>query len=235
MSTIGKLKLFLYSVLIVGILSACSQSSKPNPTTVPPPSQFKLSELSYSNVYGQVIRVSCVGCHGTSAGINLETYASTKTHLQRIYQSVFVTHRMPKPPSTPLTDNQLGLLNAWIQAGAPESPSGDKSPPIPPLEPTFASIKYHIIESKCLFCHAPGKPVARIPLVTKEEILDSPLELALPGNPDESGLILAITHDDPRKIMPPPRDDQGNSTGFSKLSDAEIQTIYDWINNGAKD
>lgn len=235
MNMIGKLKLILHTGLLTGILSACNQSAETNPAPVPPPSQFKLSELSYSNVYGQVIRLSCVGCHGTSAGINLETYASAKTHLQKIYQSVFVTHRMPKAPSTPLTDYQLGLLDAWIQAGAPESPSGNNSPTIPPLEPTFASIKFHIIESKCLFCHAPGKSVARIPLVTKEEILDSPLELALPGNPDESGLILAITHDDPRKIMPPPKDDHGNSTGFSKLSDVEIQTIYEWINNGAKD
>lgn len=217
-------------------MSACSYSVQKNPAPeVPSPSQYKLSELTYSNVYDKVIRASCVGCHGNGGGISLETYALTKSHVQQIYQSVFVDRRMPKAPSAPLAADQLGLLNAWIKAGAPESASGEEPIPVPPLGPTFDSIKYHILEAKCLLCHAPGKPVARIPLVTKEDILNSPLELAIPGNPDESGLILAIMSDDPQKIMPPPTDHNGNSTGFTKLTDAEIQAIYDWIQNGAKD
>jgi mono/diheme cytochrome c family protein len=227
---------FFYLVVFAGGLSACDYSIEKNPgLDMPPPSQFKVSELNYSNVYGKVIRANCVGCHGSGGGISLESYELTKSHLKKIFQSVFVDRRMPKAPGPSLSANQLGLLNAWIQAGAPESAVDEDPTPVPPMGPTFEAIRYHIFETKCLLCHSPGKPAARISLVTKEDILESPLELAIPGNADESGLFLAVISENVRKIMPPPKDEHGNPTGLTKLSDAEIQAIYDWIQNGATD
>lgn len=225
---------FFYLAAFVGALSACNYSLNKNPTLdTSSPKTFKMSELTYSNVYDKVFRASCVGCHGDAGGVRLESYEQIRSQLQRVYQSVIVERRMPKAPSPPLSASQLGLLNAWIQAGAPESTPGEDASPVPPLEPTFESIKYHILDVKCLLCHSPGKPVARIPLVTKNDILNSPLELAIPGNAEESGLYLAIIAEDVRKIMPPPKDDHGNPTGFNKLSEAEVQAVFDWIQNGA--
>lgn len=223
-------------LILVIFLSGCSYSiQKQSQPEVPPVSQYKPSELSFGSVYSRVFRASCVSCHGTSGNINLESYQATKPHLSKIYQSTIVERKMPKSPNAPLTADQLGLLNAWILAGAPESSGPDEPPPLPSLEPTFASLKTHIFETKCIACHAPGKPAARIPLVTKEDFLNSPLDIVIPGNAEESGIILAVTGQLPNKLMPPQKDDLGQPTGFSRLSDEEIDLISEWINRGAKD
>lgn len=226
---------FAVLLLIFGLVLGCNRyTRKQQDNPVMPPSSFKASELNFSSVYSQVLRPSCIGCHGSSGGISVESYASVKANLSKIYDSVIVQRSMPKAPTTSLTDQQLGLLNAWIVAGAPEN-SEEGEAPIPALEPTFASIKTHILEVKCLSCHAPGKPVARIPLVTKEDLLNSPLDIVVPGNAEESGIILAVTNPDPKKKMPPAKDAQGNETGYAPLSDAEVGIISLWINKGAKD
>jgi len=221
-------------LILAILLSGCSYSiQKTVQPEVPPSSQYKTSELTYGSVYTRVFRASCVGCHGTSGNVNLESYAAARSHLTKIYQSTILERKMPKAPTAPLTADQLGLLNAWIQAGAPESSPGEEPPP--PLEPTFESIRTHILEPKCLMCHAPGKPVARIPLVTRENLLNSPLDIVVPGNAEESGIILAVTSERPDKLMPPPKDENGQPTGFSKLSNEEIRILSEWINRGAQD
>lgn len=222
-------------LLIFGLVVGCNRyTRKQQNSPIMPPSNFKASELNFSSVYRQVLRPSCIGCHGSSGGVSLESYGSVKANISKIYDSVIVQRNMPKLPTASLTDWQLGLLNAWIGAGAPED-SGTGEAPIPPLEPNFASIKTHILEVKCLSCHASGKPVARILLVTKEDLLNSPLDIVVPGNPEESGIILAVTNQDPQKKMPPVKDEQGNETGYAPLSDEEVGIISLWINNGAKD
>ncbi len=75
--------------------------------------------------------------------------------------------------------------------------------------------------------------MARIPLVTKEDLLNSPLELVIPGNVEESGLMIAITRVD-QKRMPPIKDEHGNPTGYSALPDLEIEAIKKWILDGAQ-
>ena len=62
----------------------------------------------------------------------------------------------------------------------------------------------------------------------KDSLMNSPLELVLPGNADESGLVLSVERSD-KKRMPPAED------GYSALKDAEKTAIRLWITNGAKD
>ena len=140
---------------------------------------------------------------------------------------------MPKLPTPALSADQMGLLNAWILAGAPESSGPGGTLPLPPLLPNFLSIKTHILEPRCLSCHSPGNSVARIPLVTREDLLNSPLELVIPGNAEESGLILAVRNEDPNKVMPPEKTPSGQPTGFSRLKEEEIRIIEEWIQRGA--
>lgn len=224
--------LLLTSLMLLG----CSYSIDKNPApTIPSPSNYQPSQLTFSSISSQVLRPSCIACHGNSGGISLENYDSVKLNLAKIQTAVFTARSMPKSPTAELTTYQLGLLNAWLLAGAPENAPGEPTEPPPnPLEPTFDSIKLNILVPKCLQCHSPGKPVARIPLVTKEDILNSPLDLAIPGNASESGLYLAITNEDQKKLMPPLKDSSGNSTGFTKLSEPEIQAIFEWIQRGAQ-
>lgn len=227
MNRFGQVLIVLCSVLQV----SCGTYHETYGTDMPDRSQFKQSELGFATIYNRVLRPSCVGCHGDGGGINLETYANVKLHLGAVKASVFFTKRMPKSPGVPLSASQLGLLSAWIDEGAPEFAPDDDPLPLP-MAPNFESIRQNVLVPKCLVCHSPGKPVARIPLVTREDLLNSPLELVIPGNPDESGLMISLTRTD-AKMMPPPKDAAGNSTGFTRLSDPEIDAIRLWIVEGA--
>lgn len=83
---------------------------------------------------------------------------------------------------------------------------------------------------KCVSCHAPGELGEKVPLLTRDDLVNSPLELAIPGNAAESGLVIAITRpDSDEKRMPPPK------TGAARLKEEEIAAIRTWIDNGAKD
>jgi len=225
------LRFFLFLLLLVAQV-ACSPEHRTS-ATFPDKSSYKLSELGFSTIQNRVLRPSCTGCHGTGGGVNLETYENVKRNLPAIQRSVFVTQRMPKAPVPALTPSQLGVLNAWVEAGAPEA-APEEEPALPPLSAEFESLRVNILIPKCQSCHAPGKAVARIPLINKEDLLDSPLELVIPGNAEESGLMIAITRVDLKKLMPPPLDAQGNPTGYERLSDAEIEAVRAWIEEGAK-
>lgn len=191
--------------------------------------ELLVQTVSFNDVMNKVFRPKCIGCHGTSGGVSLETLTDARAHLREIWQSTIVERRMPKSPYPPLDDSERRLLRAWIRAGGPDRPAnGGPSTPPEPLEPRFASIRRHILEPKCLSCHGPGGEAARIPLASVEDLIDSPLEIVIPGNPDESGLILVVT-EGARKFMPPPE------SGMAPLKPEEIDVLRTWITNGAKD
>jgi uncharacterized membrane protein len=216
-------------------LTACNFTrEKVLPEPIPAKENYNQTELTFSNVYAKVFRTNCLSCHGDSGEVNLETYENVKTNLKLIFKATIVNRKMPKPPVRLLTPDQLGLLNAWIQAGAPEGATEPVQPTLP-LQATFASIRTNIFETKCFMCHAVGQSAERVPLDSREALLTSPLELVIPGQSAESGLVLAIMNDRPDKVMPPILNTNGEETGFSRLSTAEIQIIRDWIDRGAND
>ncbi len=196
------------------------------------PSAELISRVSFNDIYTRVLQPKCISCHGISGGVNLENYASARTFLSRIYRSTVVERRMPLAPIPALNREELEIVAAWVEAGGPEFPlNGAPTEPLPPppvLEPTFASIKEVIVDRKCLQCHSAGGKAERIPLTKLSDFLDSPLEIVLPGNADESGLVLVLL-EDARKRMPPPE------TGMAPVSAQEIEVIKEWISNGATD
>lgn len=191
------------------------------------PSAELISRVSFNDVYTRVLQPKCISCHGISGGINLETYANAKTFLPRIHWSTVIERRMPMAPVPALNREELELVAAWVEAGGPEFPLNgvptEPVSPLPVLEPTFASIKELIVDRKCLQCHSSGGKAERIPLTKLDDFLDSPLEIVLPGNADESGLVLVLL-EGARKKMPPPE------TGMAPLSSQEIEVIKEWIN-----
>ncbi len=189
------------------------------------------AQLSFRDVYQGVIEPKCVKCHGTSGGVNLQNYENVLLNIRAVESSTLVRKTMPKNDS--LSSYQLQILAAWIDNGGPLNGIGDgkdptPSPPPKPraLEPTFNSIKASILAVRCLTCHSNNGEAKHIPLATREDLVDSPRELVLPNNPDESGLILSIERSD-RKRMPPPETGAG-------LSETEISTIRKWIEEGAQ-
>lgn len=82
-----------------------------------------------------------------------------------------------------------------------------------------------ILSDKCFFCHGPDPSNREADLRFDDE--DAAKEYAIvPGEPDESELMVRITSDDPESRMPPPQ---------SKLvlTPGEIKTLQRWINEGA--
>ena len=96
-----------------------------------------------------------------------------------------------------------------------------------PLEATFNSIHEQILLPKCVGCHSPGQAAKRVPLNTREDLINSPRDLVIPGNPAESGLFLAVTRTD-QKRMPPA------TVSIEPLLKKEVEVIRQWILEGAQ-
>lgn len=219
-------------VLLVSCLAlSCAPIHERGARPYPDKSHYKAEELGFNTVKNRVLRPSCIGCHGDGGGVNLESYEKVRANLEGIRKTALLNQSMPKRPVPPLSSYQMGLLNAWLEAGAPLSAPEDEPSP-PPLLPTYESIRANVLVPKCLICHSPGKAVARVPLVTIDDLLDSPLEIVIPGKPDESGLVISITRDDD-KIMPPLKGTDGKPSGAVRLSSEEIAAIKEWITKGA--
>jgi mono/diheme cytochrome c family protein len=228
-------KLRNIALLCLGAMSlaSCSYDVQKVPSSDAKLSAELLAKVSYQKVKVEVFDRSCVSCHGNSGNVNLESYDSAVLVLDKIKASAILERRMPKSPNPPLDQDQLNTLAAWIQVGGRKLPAdGSNEPPPPPTQMTanFSSIQTHILQQKCIRCHAVDgvDPKAKeTPLTTYEEILNSPKEIVLPGNPAESGLILVFQ---PNALKPmPPLD-----SGISPLKSEEIKIIEDWILSGAK-
>lgn len=90
----------------------------PNPGGPTQPPVPSAPELTFASVYERVLQPSCVGCHGTRGGVNLETYDNVLDHKKDIVDAV-ESGFMPPRSRTPLSAEQKQHLLAWIQAGAP--------------------------------------------------------------------------------------------------------------------
>ncbi len=100
-------------------------------------------------------------------------------------------------------------------------------------EPTDEQIRHFetavrpVLVEHCLKCHGPEKQWGTLRLDSRSALLrggDSGAAI-VPGQPDQSRLILAIRHvNDDLKMPPPPKD---------KLSDRQIADMTLWIKNGA--
>jgi uncharacterized membrane protein len=226
-------------VVLLSVLSACNYSRVKgggdvgasafpalNPTE-------KASMMSFAFINEKIIQPKCISCHGagTPTGVDLEGYDKVFNAQHEVHRTVFVDHTMPKRGQ--LTDEEQRLLWHWLNMGCPkEAKSGDANTPTPPvpvskLIATFDSINKHIIQPKCVSCHSAGQDASRI-LLDKQSLLNSPLELVIPGDADMSGLVIAVERKDERR-MPLATE------GYGPLSDEEKKVIRDWVSNGAKD
>ena len=189
------------------------------------PTAEAISRVSYGDV-ARIFQTRCTMCHGRGSSINLESLDGAKGAIGRIYQSTLVTRRMPKSPQPPLSRAELMTIYAWVEAGGPDRPLGGGSgtilPPLPPLVPTFDSIKASILDRKCISCHRVGGSVPRMPLVTIKDLINSPDEIVIVGDPDQSGLVISLLPG-ARKFMPP------KDSGFAPVSPEEIDVIRKWI------
>ncbi len=223
-------KIVIPFLMIALTLSSCNYRmdkglslSEPTKFSLP---EEKISQLSYGLVNQKIFFSKCISCHGNAGGINLETYSEVVKNIDLIKKAVFDEKTMPKKSS--LTQEELSYLWNWIKIGAPEEAQDGSGEPKPdPIRATYDSINKHVFQSSCKDCHNPSGSGKRL-LFDKDSLLNSPLELIIAGNPDESGLIVAIERADDKR-MPPAKD------GYAALPSETKLAIRKWIENGAKD
>jgi len=114
------------------------------------------------------------------------------------------------------------LVFPWLLAGNETAPGApvDFNREIRPL-----------LVEHCLACHGPDeksrKADLRLDGLNLSALQTDSGRLIVPGKPDESELVLRLTHADPAKLMPPPK--------FAKpLNPKQINLLRAWIVQGAK-
>lgn len=210
----------------------------------PPLTKTESDAIGFSKVFREVIDPYCISCH-RNGQFPLTNYSETIVLLDKIRSAVFVTGLMPKGKTLPAKERSI--LLAWLNAGAPEVGKNPlPEPEILPLQPTFSSIRDRIFKVRCGDCHEPtshecqsegndehhhNQASCKIELSNFNELLngeeETRKELVIPGNPDESQLVISIERTDGKDQMPPPE------LGYSPLSPEEIKAIRDWIAAGA--
>ncbi len=100
--------------------------------------------------------------------------------------------------------------------------------PREPSELTFADDVAPIFKRSCISCHSGSTAAAQLDLATIDGVLKGAGQTTVvtPHDAPSSKLMQAIKHEGEAQPMPPSEND--------KLSDSEIQTIENWIANGAK-
>ena len=118
----SKTGVFFSTIILSGIFTACQ--NKPVIPDTP--------AISFSTHIQPIIASSCSadGCHGTMNGTSpsLLTYDEVMTivtagdaHKSKFYNVIVKNvgdDRMPKPPTAPLTDDQMKTIYLWIMQGA---------------------------------------------------------------------------------------------------------------------
>ncbi len=111
-------------------LTACMETKHVIERPALPPGEQKLgvADFVYSKVNENVFSKKCVGCHRAGkpnpdednpGGVNLQTYASTKSNLKDI-REVVATGVMGIETTPKLTDREKEQVLGWIDAGAPQ-------------------------------------------------------------------------------------------------------------------
>lgn len=219
-------RLLLFLLLLIAAFGCSPSHERPQVEGFEVPQKL-VESVSFNELFNNVFEPSCIGCHGSQNEVNLESADTARKALRKITNAVLIKRSMPKAPYTSLSDQQLQLIAAWVKAGGPDAPlDGSQAQERTTLEPTYNSIRKKILKPRCFVCHGPGGEAHRVSLDSAQEMIDSPLEIVIPGVPEESGLML-VTRSSARKRMPP------KETEIGPLTLAEIQVIETWIAAGA--
>ncbi len=122
---------------------------------------------------------------------------------------------MPRPPQNPLTSDQISIINAWINAGAPNNSCTSLS--CDTLNVTYSGTIRPLIQQRCQGCHSGPTPQGTIDLSTWAGVN----AVVVDGR-----LADAIQHQGTAVAMPP-------GGAANKLPDCNIRQFLLWIEAGA--
>jgi serine/threonine protein kinase len=126
-----------------------------------------------------------------------------------------------------LASAEIESLKKWVAAGAPAfAPIGPGDRPAAPKPNPLGVAVKKIFQESCYDCHRLGSPKNNGIKILNHDLLVSKRKVIVPGDPGRSALFQALLSKDTKKVMPPP-------DGGSALTDEEIDTVRQWISEGA--
>jgi uncharacterized membrane protein len=142
----------------------------------------------YTTLRSQIFASQCISCHGSSGGVNLETYSSAVAAASQIRNAVVVSKVMP--PSGPLNDTELQAVQAWLDGGTPENDvAGTPSSPTPSSTPaptstpsstptssgnvTYAQVNSQVFTPSCVACHSGSRASSGVDLSTYSNVVSN--------------------------------------------------------------
>jgi hypothetical protein len=234
----------LVVILILAVEQGCAFREEKHPGGANALSLEQVERgMGYAEISRTILMPRCSRCHGGAGGVTLTDYSSVSAAAGRIQTQI---QNRTMPPGAPLSGLESTALLAWIAAGLPiDPPNGTPGPPqpqpnpspspIPPLAPTYESIRANVFVAKCLSCHSPNSTHLsddRPDLSTYEALLSSRV-LRL-ERPEKSKLWKAVSWQDEREEslvstdrMPPP------GSGFPRVTPFELNVIWTWLIRGA--
>ncbi len=225
-----------------GLLILSCGTQKAEPTFVDPKQMQKGNKNNgsskvptFEEAFSKVISPKCATCHSSDGKPPaLDNWNSVSQRIADIKRTAIDQKTMPK--GSPLTIDELAVLNSWINGGAP-GPGQNVEPvteptPQPPIEPTpnpqpppvepnpnpnpepppqltYAMVNEKVFAPRCYSCHDPSDET----LLQNYENVVSNIQL-----------IQKRVFEDKRRPMPPK--DKG------PLTEEQAALLRDWINSG---
>ncbi len=192
----------------------------PLPATVTPEGQVSPASGPTWDQVSAIIQGKCLTCHGTAdmTGLAMDTYAHLMAGGKEgpvvvagdSADSILYTIQAAGGHPGQLTDEEIAIVQAWIDAGATESAQ-------PVGGPTWADVA-PLIDSKCLTCHATAD-MTGLAMDTYADLMAGSKEgpVIVPGNSADSILYTIQA--------------AGGHPG--QLTDEELATVQAWIDTGA--
>ncbi|MBK7891094.1 MAG: hypothetical protein IPJ84_09695 [Bdellovibrionales bacterium] len=200
-----------------------------------------LTALIDSKLIQTQVLNSCVSCHSGRTAPLVNSIDAIRAVKDRISTSVRNNSMPPQSAGySPLSDCRKAILQAWLDAGTPDSSSvqvsslpacqhagpGPIEPPLPPLAEAplnYDTLITRVIRPRCMNCHNPNdKTEAADTLFFPYSEIAGGRRWKAPGQ--TSGIVRILRKTDDSR-MPPPED--GPS-----LSEEEISYIARWIDAG---
>jgi uncharacterized membrane protein len=245
------MKLFLFSTTVVILLGLCMSVSVTTGASVSPEATPTFAEVAV------ILEENCTMCHsGPKApkGLQLASYESVmkgsvdgpvviaggpkESELVRRIRGISMP-RMPLSGPPYLSEEEMNLIEAWINAGAANIHQEDQVILLGTTEAQHKAetgfVTYDnvspIFKMHCIKCHAHkglmGPPPEGLVLTSLEGILDvRDRARVVPGNSAASELVRKVRG---QSLPRMPFD------GPPYLSDGEIQLIELWVADGARD
>lgn len=221
----------LIFALVAAAISACKHDPVfPDDGQLPPPSAFCDPDTVYfHNEILPMLNSGCAvsGCHDAASardGVILTDYSKIiqtgkvkpgKPADSKLYKVLIDTDpgdRMPPPPRSPFTAEQITKVRRWIEQGAKNNRCESNN--CDTLNVSFAAHIFPMMQNNCTGCHSGNQPQGGV-------MLNSHATIAAAA---ASGRLLgSVLHSPGYAPMP---------QGAPKLDNCKITQIKKWINNG---